>query len=49
MSTARWFDHLLTVDEWDALPEDEFLRNAELVEGVVHLAPSPVRYARPTC
>jgi Uma2 family endonuclease len=42
MSTARRFDHLLTLDEWDALPEDESLRHAELVEGVVHVPPSPI-------
>jgi Uma2 family endonuclease len=42
MTTARRFDHLLTLDEWEALPEDEFLHNAELVEGVVYVPPSPV-------
>ncbi|MGH3263906.1 MAG: Uma2 family endonuclease [Sciscionella sp.] len=40
-STAQW-DHLLTLDEWDALPEEDAYRKAELVEGVLQLAPRPI-------
>jgi Uma2 family endonuclease len=35
-----WPDHLLTLEEWDALPEDE-LHHVELVEGVLLVAPKP--------
>jgi Uma2 family endonuclease len=35
-----WPDHLLTLEEWDALPEDE-LHHVELVEGVLVVAPKP--------
>lgn len=41
MSSASWPDHLLTLDEWDALPEDEF-RGAELVKGTLVMAAAPV-------
>lgn len=41
-STAQpwWPDHLLDLDEWDALDE-ETNRRAELVEGVLVVTPSP--------
>ena len=41
MSSAAWPDHLLTLEEWDALPEDEF-RHAELVKGILVMAAAPV-------
>lgn len=41
MSSATWPDHLLTLDEWDALPEDEF-RRAELVKGIIVMAAAAV-------
>jgi hypothetical protein len=31
----------MSVEDWDALPENEFLKTAELVEGVLELAPTP--------
>ncbi len=40
MSSLRWPDHLLTLDEWDQLPED-VSRHFELVEGVLHMSPRP--------
>lgn len=41
MTTIRtWPDHLLTLAEWDALPEDTS-RRFELVEGVLLVAPRP--------
>lgn len=40
MSSAPWPDHLLTLDEWDALPEDKS-RRFELVEGLLHMSPKP--------
>lgn len=41
MSVAVWPDHLLTLDEWDALPEDNS-RHYELVEGVLVVSPPPI-------
>ena len=41
MSAVSWPDHLLTLDEWDALPEDDAYRKVELVEGVLHVTPAP--------
>jgi Uma2 family endonuclease len=38
MTAMPWPDHLLTLDEWDALPEDDSHRY-ELVEGVLHATP----------
>jgi Uma2 family endonuclease len=40
MTTASWPDHLLTLTEWDALPEDTS-RRCELVEGVLLVVPRP--------
>lgn len=40
MTVQPWPDHLLTLEEWDALPEDTS-RQAELVEGVLVVAPRP--------
>lgn len=40
MSTMTWPGHLLTLDEWDALPEDAEFRT-ELVEGNLWTAPRP--------
>ncbi|MCE7007894.1 Uma2 family endonuclease [Kibdelosporangium philippinense] len=36
-----WPDHLLPLDEWDALPEDNS-RHYELVEGVLIVTPKPL-------
>lgn len=36
--TLAWPNHLLTLDDWEALPEDELLR-LELVEGVLAVVP----------
>lgn len=36
-----WPDHLLSLDEWDALPEDSS-RRFELAEGVLVVAPRPI-------
>lgn len=41
MSVTPWPDHLLTLDEWDRLPEDN-TRHYELVEGVLVVSPRPV-------
>lgn len=38
--TATWPDHQLTLEEWEALPEDETYR-LELVEGVLSIVPKP--------
>lgn len=38
--TATWPSHLLTLEEWLALPEDEGHRT-ELVEGVLVMSPQP--------
>lgn len=40
MSTAPWPDHLLTLEEWDALPEDAHW-HCELAEGVLIMVPRP--------
>ncbi|GAA0229770.1 Uma2 family endonuclease [Saccharothrix mutabilis subsp. mutabilis] len=40
LSAMLWPDHLLTLEEWDALPEDES-HHVELVEGVLLGAPKP--------
>jgi Uma2 family endonuclease len=40
MSVLHWPDHLLSMEEWDALPEDNS-RHFELVEGVLHVSPRP--------
>lgn len=40
MSVPPWPDHLLTLEEWDALPED-ISRRYELAEGVLVVAPRP--------
>ncbi|MGH3811800.1 MAG: Uma2 family endonuclease [Pseudonocardiaceae bacterium] len=40
MTTASWPDHLLTLSEWDALPEDTS-RCYELVEGILLAVPRP--------
>lgn len=40
MTTENWPDHLIDLDEWDALPED-IARHFELVEGVPHMSPRP--------
>ena len=31
----------MSVEDWDALPENEFRKKAGLVEGVLELAPTP--------
>ena len=38
MTAMPWPDHLLTLDEWDALPEDNS-RHYELAEGILHVTP----------
>jgi Uma2 family endonuclease len=40
MSTVAWPDHLLTLAEWEAMPEDTTHR-LELVEGILLVAPRP--------
>ncbi|MEU4739635.1 Uma2 family endonuclease [Actinosynnema sp. NPDC023658] len=40
MSVMPWPDHLLTLEEWDALPEYES-HHVELVDGVLLVAPKP--------
>src|SRR5262249_40767745 len=40
LTAASWPDHLLTLAEWDALPEDAS-RRYELVEGVLLVVPRP--------
>ncbi len=40
MTAASWPDHLLTLAEWDALPQDTS-RCCELVEGVLLVVPKP--------
>lgn len=40
MSVVPWPDHLLTLDEWDALPEDNS-RHYELIEGTLSVTPRP--------
>ena len=40
MSAATWPDHLLSLAEWDVLPEDTSHR-CELVEGILLVAPRP--------
>ncbi|MGH3776815.1 MAG: Uma2 family endonuclease [Pseudonocardiaceae bacterium] len=40
MTAASWPDHLLTLAEWDALPQDTS-RCYELVEGVLLVVPRP--------
>lgn len=41
MTALWWPDHVLTLDEWDSLPEYRF-RRCELVEGVVSMVPRPM-------
>jgi Uma2 family endonuclease len=41
MTVAPWPDHLLTIEEWDELPEDTY-RHAELVDGVLVVTPTPM-------
>lgn len=38
--TLSWPNHLLTLEEWEALPEDEAFR-LELAEGVLVMSPQP--------
>jgi Uma2 family endonuclease len=40
-SAVSWPDHLLSLAEWDALPEDN-TRRYELVEGILLVSPRPV-------
>ncbi len=40
MTSITWPDHLLTLEEWDALPED-VSRRFELVDGVLQMSPRP--------
>ena len=40
VTSITWPDHLLTLEEWDALPEDE-TRRFELVDGVLQMSPKP--------
>lgn len=42
MSVLPWPDHLLSLEEWDELPEDTS-RQLELVEGVLVVSPQPAR------
>jgi Uma2 family endonuclease len=40
MSVSPWPDHLLSLDEWAALPEDN-THHYELVDGVLQVSPRP--------
>lgn len=40
LSAMPWPDHLLSLDEWDAMPEDNS-RRYELAEGVLQVSPRP--------
>ncbi|MGH3613838.1 MAG: Uma2 family endonuclease [Pseudonocardia sp.] len=40
--TLSWPNHLLTLDEWEALPVDDL--RLELVEGVLAVCPQPVSW-----
>lgn len=37
MTAGAWRDHLVSLDEWDEMPED---KNLELVDGVLHVVPA---------
>lgn len=39
--SISWPNHLLTIEEWDALPEDNSVRR-ELAEGLLVMSPKPV-------
>jgi Uma2 family endonuclease len=41
MTVQPWPDHLLSLEEWDALPEDP-TRHYELANGVLIVAPKPM-------
>jgi Uma2 family endonuclease len=41
MTADPWPDHLLSLDEWAALPEDN-THHYELIEGELHVSPRPV-------
>jgi Uma2 family endonuclease len=41
VSVVTWPDHLLSLADWDALPEDNS-RHYELAEGVLQVSPRPV-------
>ncbi|MEU5847371.1 Uma2 family endonuclease [Saccharopolyspora shandongensis] len=41
MSAVAWPDHLLSLEDWAELPEDNSHR-VELVEGTLHVSPRPV-------
>jgi hypothetical protein len=43
VSTEMWPIHVLTLAEWDALPEDSAHR-VELVEGLLLVAPQPLTF-----
>jgi Uma2 family endonuclease len=40
-SAVSWPDHLLSLAEWDALPEDT-TRRYELAEGILRVSPRPI-------
>jgi len=40
MTSITWPDHLLTLEEWDALPEG-VSRHCEIVDGVLQVSPHP--------
>lgn len=41
MTAEAWRNHLVSLDEWDAMPED-LCRRVELVDGVLQVVPSPI-------
>lgn len=43
--TLSWPNHLLTLDEWEALPEDSGMR-LELAEGLLVMTPMPLPWHR---
>lgn len=47
MSATPWSGRLLSLDDWDAMPEDDS-RRYELVEGVLRVTASPVTHHQRT-
>ncbi|MEV6715513.1 Uma2 family endonuclease [Lentzea sp. NPDC051208] len=39
LTAQAWPEHLVTLDEWDAMPED---KNLELVDGVLHVVAAAI-------
>ncbi|WP_167977607.1 Uma2 family endonuclease [Lentzea indica] len=43
MTAEAWRDHLVSLDEWDAMPEEE-CRRLEIVDGVPHVVPAAATF-----